>query len=80
MAPGVEVARVDSNTGRSAYADSGAHSPDQYSCLSMAGACTRLCSQAFIGKSRTHCLRISTGSKSSEAPAVPSGERMPLTR
>jgi len=80
MAPGVEVARVDSNTW--SLGVRGFESTLSRSVLVLIDGRSvyTLCSQAFIGKSRTHCLRISTGSKSSEAPAVPSGERMPSTR
>ncbi len=49
--------------GPSVCADSRAHSPGQCSYLWMAVAFTRLCLQAFIGRSKTHCLNISNGSK-----------------
>jgi len=48
MAPGVEVARVDSNTWSLGVRGFESTLSRSVLGLSMAGACTRLCSQAFI--------------------------------
>jgi len=80
MAPGVEVARVDSNTW--SLGVRGFQSTLSRSVLVLIDG-RSVYTPLFAGvywQVQDTLLRISTGSKSSEAPAVPSGERMPSTQ